>query len=62
MWIPYMLQGVGVGVLFVPLVLNTVSAVPAYLAPFAGAIVWWEILGNEYWFLLSPKFSGVFCQ
>lgn len=34
--IPYMLQGVAVGILFVPLVLFTVSAVPTHFAPFAG--------------------------
>lgn len=36
--IPYMLQGVAVGTLFVPLVLFTVSSVPSTLAPYAGAV------------------------
>lgn len=36
--IPYVLQGVAVGVLFVPLVLFTVSSVPGHLAPFSGTI------------------------
>lgn len=36
--IPYILQGVAVGTLFVPLVLFTVSSVPAKYAPFAGVI------------------------
>ncbi|WP_316752784.1 MFS transporter [Pedobacter gandavensis] len=36
--LPYILQGVAVGVLFVPLVLFTVSAVPAQLAPFSGTV------------------------
>ncbi|REA63181.1 MFS transporter [Dyadobacter luteus] len=36
--IPYLLQGVGVGIIFVPLVLFTVSSVPARLAPFAGTV------------------------
>lgn len=35
---PYMLQGVSVGILFVPLVLFTVSAVPTKLAPFSGTV------------------------
>ncbi len=36
--IPYMLQGVAVGVVFVPLVLFTVSSVPSQLAPFSGGM------------------------
>lgn len=36
--IPYMLQGIGVGIIFVPLVLFTVSSVPSHLAPFSGAV------------------------
>ncbi|ALL08782.1 MFS transporter [Pedobacter sp. PACM 27299] len=36
--LPYILQGVAVGILFVPLVLFTVSSVPAYLAPFSGTV------------------------
>ncbi len=36
--IPYMIQGIAVGVLFVPLVLFTVSSVPAHLAPFSGTV------------------------
>lgn len=36
--IPYMLQGVAVGVLFVPLVLFTVSSVPTHYAPFSGTV------------------------
>ncbi|WP_286912960.1 MFS transporter [Flavobacterium sp. UBA4197] len=36
--IPYILQGVAVGILFVPLVLFTVSSVPAHYAPFSGTI------------------------
>ena len=35
---PYILQGVSVGVLFVPMVLFTVSSVPGELAPFSGTI------------------------
>lgn len=35
--IPYCLQGIAVGVLFVPLVLFTVSSVPTHMAPVAGA-------------------------
>jgi len=35
---PYLLQGVAVGILFVPLVLFTVSAVPSKLAPFSGTV------------------------
>ena len=38
MAIPYILQGVAVGVLFVPLVLFTMSSVPTGLAPYSGAI------------------------
>jgi MFS family permease len=34
--VPYFLQGIGVGLLFVPLVLFTVSSVPVQLAPFSG--------------------------
>jgi hypothetical protein len=61
MWIPYMLQGVGVGVLFVPLVLNTVSAVPAYLAPFAGAIgVAGRFWGTNIGFCLVQNFQVYF--
>lgn len=36
--VPYILQGIAVGILFVPLVLFTVSSVPANFAPFAGVI------------------------
>lgn len=36
--IPYMLQGMAVGILFVPLVLFTVSSVPTHYAPFSGAV------------------------
>lgn len=36
--VPYMLQGIAVGTLFVPLVLFTVSSVPSHLAPFSGAV------------------------
>lgn len=36
--IPYILQGVGVGVLLVPMVLYTVSSVPENLAPFSGTV------------------------
>jgi DHA2 family multidrug resistance protein len=36
--LPYLLQGVAVGILFVPLVLFTVSSVPGHLAPFSGAL------------------------
>lgn len=36
--IPYILQGVAVGILFVPLVLFTVSSVPHPLAPFSGTV------------------------
>lgn len=35
---PYILQGIAVGILFVPLVLFTVSSVPAHLAPFSGTV------------------------
>lgn len=35
--LPYMLQGIAVGILFVPLALFTVSAVPSRLAPFSGS-------------------------
>lgn len=34
--IPYVIQGISVGVLFVPMVLFTVSSVPAELAPYSG--------------------------
>lgn len=48
--IPYMLQGVAVGILFVPLVLFTVSSVPHHLAPFSGIVgvagrFWGTVLG-----------------
>lgn len=48
--VPYMLQGVAVGIIFVPLVLFTVSAVPSHFAPFAGVVgvagrFWGSILG-----------------
>jgi DHA2 family multidrug resistance protein len=48
--IPYILQGVAVGIVFVPLVLYTVSAVPTHFAPFAGVVgvsgrFWGNILG-----------------
>lgn len=36
--IPYLLQGLAVGILFVPLVLFTVSSVPTEYAPFSGTI------------------------
>jgi DHA2 family multidrug resistance protein len=36
--IPYMLQGVAVGIIFVPLVMFTVAAVPTHYAPFAGIV------------------------
>ncbi|HWV33714.1 MAG TPA: hypothetical protein VN038_28865 [Dyadobacter sp.] len=36
--VPYLLQGVGVGVIFVPLVLFTVSSTPSHLAPFSGTV------------------------
>jgi DHA2 family multidrug resistance protein len=42
---PYMLQGIAVGVLFVPLVLFTVSSVPNSLAPFSGAVG----VGGRFW-------------
>ncbi len=42
---PYVLQGIAVGVLFVPLVLFTVSAVPTPLAPFSGAVG----VGGRFW-------------
>jgi DHA2 family multidrug resistance protein len=42
---PYILQGIAVGILFVPLVLFTVSAVPTRLAPFSGAVG----VGGRFW-------------
>ena len=42
---PYLLQGVAVGILFVPLVLFTVSAVPNALAPFSGVVG----VGGRFW-------------
>lgn len=36
--IPYIIQGVSVGIIFVPLVMYVVSSVPAYLSSFAGTI------------------------
>lgn len=36
--IPYLIQGISVGILFVPLVLFTVSSVPSTYAPYAGTI------------------------
>jgi len=65
--IPYMLQGVAVGVIFVPLVLFTVSAVPTHFAPFAGIVgvagrFWGSIMGfamiqNTGLFLQSTHFT-----
>ena len=65
--IPYMLQGVAVGIIFVPLVLFTVSAVPKHYAPFAGIVgvagrFWGSIMGfaiiqNTGWFLQSTHFT-----
>lgn len=43
--IPYVLQGVSVGLLFVPLVLFTVSSVPHELAPFSGTVG----VGGRFW-------------
>jgi MFS family permease len=48
--IPYVLQGVAVGIIFVPLVLFTVSAVPTHYGPFAGIAgvagrFWGSIMG-----------------
>lgn len=43
--LPYILQGIAVGTLFVPLVLFTVSSVPSHLAPFSGAIG----VSGRYW-------------
>ena len=65
--IPYMLQGVAVGIIFVPLVLFTVSAVPTHYAPFAGVVgvagrFWGSIMGfamiqNAGLFLQSTHFT-----
>jgi DHA2 family multidrug resistance protein len=65
--IPYMLQGVAVGIIFVPLVLFTVSAVPTHFAPFAGIVgvagrFWGSIMGfamiqNAGLFLQSTHFA-----
>lgn len=60
--IPYILQGVAVGIIFVPLVLFTVSAVPTHFAPFAGITgvasrFWGSILG----FAIIQN-AGVFLQ
>ncbi|OAB29194.1 hypothetical protein SAMN05444395_10215 [Flavobacterium fryxellicola] len=51
--IPYVLQGVAVGVIFVPLVLFTVSAVPTHFAPFAGIVgvagrFWGSMMGFAF--------------
>ena len=60
--IPYMLQGVAVGIIFVPLVLFTVSAVPTHYGPFAGVVgvagrFWGSIIG----FAIIQN-AGVFLQ
>ncbi|MDN3671477.1 hypothetical protein QWY99_00145, partial [Flavobacterium branchiarum] len=46
MAIPYVLQGVAVGILFVPLVLFTMSSVPSGLAPYSGAIGFLVVFGE----------------
>jgi DHA2 family multidrug resistance protein len=65
--LPYILQGIAVGVLFVPLVLFTVSSVPSHLAPFSGTVgvtgrFWGSTLGfcitqNATVFLQQKHFS-----
>jgi hypothetical protein len=65
--IPYMLQGVAVGIIFVPLVMFTVSSVPTHYAPFAGVVgvagrFWGSIMGfamiqNAGLFLQSTHFT-----
>jgi DHA2 family multidrug resistance protein len=60
--IPYMLQGVAVGIIFVPLVLFTVSAVPTHFAPFAGVVgVSGRFWGTIFGFAIIQN-AGVFLQ
>ena len=60
--IPYVLQGVAVGVLFVPLVLFTVSSVPHKLAPFSGTVgVAGRFWGSTIGFCIMQN-SQVFLQ
>lgn len=60
--IPYVLQGVAVGILFVPLVLFTVSAVPSHLARFSGTVgVTGRFWGNAIGFCLLQNVQ-VFLQ
>ncbi|MGV8994119.1 MAG: MFS transporter [Flavobacterium sp.] len=65
--IPYLLQGISVGVLFVPLVLFTVSSVPHQLAPFSGTVgvsgrfwgstIGFSIMQNAQVFLQQKHFT-----
>lgn len=60
---PYMLQGVAVGVLFVPLVLFTVSSVPAHLARFSGTVgVTGRFWGNAAGFCIMQNAQVYFQQ
>ena len=64
---PYILQGIAVGVLFVPLVLFTVSSVPAQFARFSGTVgvagrFWGNTIGfcvlqNAQFFLQQEHYS-----
>ncbi|WEK18599.1 MAG: MFS transporter [Candidatus Pedobacter colombiensis] len=60
---PYILQGVAVGILFVPLVLFTVSSVPTPLAPFSGTVgVTGRFLGSTIGFCLMQNLQVYFEQ
>ncbi|WP_020597317.1 MFS transporter [Spirosoma panaciterrae] len=60
---PYLLQGVAVGILFVPLVLFTVSSVPKSMAPFSGtAGVSGRFWGNTLGFCLMQNLQVFFQQ
>lgn len=60
--LPYLIQGISVGILFVPLVLFTVSSVPSNYAPFAGTIgVTGRFLGNTLGFCILQN-TQVFLQ
>lgn len=62
-FMPYMLQGVAVGILFVPLVLFTVSSVPKHLAPFSGTVgVAGRFWGSTIGFCLMQNLQVYFEQ
>jgi DHA2 family multidrug resistance protein len=56
--LPYMIQGMAVGIIFVPLVLFTVSSVPTHLAPFSGTVgVAGRFWGSTIGFSLMQNFQ-----